>query len=637
MTRPGLRLLLITLLVAIAPASLPAQEPEPTPSPDPALVARVTAMARIGSAFGPSWSPDGTRLAYVSNLGGSFQVWVVPAAGGYPQLVTTLDDAVSNAQWSPKADLLAFEAAPGGSFNAQIYTVRPDGTALRRLTEVNQATNFFGGFTPDGRGVYYVSNARTAAASDGWVFDLEAGSVRMVTKPGAGRTTIADLSKDGRYVLQNRQVARGSNDLVLLNRDSGNEELLTPHEGPGTFFGRISMDERAVYVGTNGGRDRLAFGKIAVDYTGRVLETTVVAERADAELADFELGHRGESALLNWNVAGRSELEDFDLATGARTPIRSLPGEIVSAMAFSPDDRFVALAVQGARQPSDIYILERRTLAFRRLTESPHAGVDLAPLVAPERRAFKAHDDVPLSGWLYLPKDFRKPGPVVLSFHGGPEGQERPSFRADYQALLAQGIAVFAPNIRGSSGFGKGFVNLDNGALRKDANRDIRTCAEYLVSEGIGDAKRLGIMGGSYGGYAVLVGLTQFPDTFAAGADLYGIVNFETFFAKSEPWMAAISKVEYGDPATQATLLAELSPIHQITAIKAPTLVMHGANDTNVPVIEAEQVVASLKKRKVPVEYLLFPDEGHGWRKTANRIRSTVTLVDFFNRYLNPR
>ena len=272
MTRPGLRLLLTTLLLAIAPVSLRGQEPEPTPSPDPALVARVTAMARIGSAFSPSWSPDGTRLAYVSNLGGSFQVWVVPAAGGYPQLVTTLDDAVSNVQWSPKADLLAFEAAPGGSFNAQIYTVRPDGTAQRRLTEVNQATNFFGGFTPDGKGVYYVSNARTAAASDGWVFDLEAGSARMVTKPGAGRTTIADLSKDGRYVLQSRQVARGSNDLVLLNRDSGNEELLTPHDGPGTFFGRISMDERAVYVGTNGGRDRLAFGKIAVDYTGRVLD-----------------------------------------------------------------------------------------------------------------------------------------------------------------------------------------------------------------------------------------------------------------------------------------------------------------------------------------------------------------------------
>jgi dipeptidyl aminopeptidase/acylaminoacyl peptidase len=223
---------------------------------------------------------------------------------------------------------------------------------------------------------------------------------------------------------------------------------------------------------------------------------------------------------------------------------------------------------------------------------------------------------------------------VVLVFHGGPEGQDRPTFRADYQALLSRGIAVFAPNIRGSSGFGKRFVNLDNGAKRFDANRDIKSAADYLVKAGVGDKKRLGIMGGSYGGYAVMVGLTEFPDTFAAGADLFGVVNFETFFAHTQPWMAAISTVEYGDPKTQADLLKRLSPIHKIDQIKYPTIVLHGANDTNVPVVEAEQVVENLKRRNIPVEYVLFPDEGHGWRKTPNRVRSTVEIVRFFERYL---
>jgi dipeptidyl aminopeptidase/acylaminoacyl peptidase len=250
------------------------------------------------------------------------------------------------------------------------------------------------------------------------------------------------------------------------------------------------------------------------------------------------------------------------------------------------------------------------------------------------RLTYKAHDGLQLSGWLYLPPGFKAPGPVVLSFHGGPEGQERPAFRPDYQALLARGIAVFGPNIRGSSGFGKRFVNLDNGALRVDANKDIKASADFLIKAGIGDAKRLGIMGGSYGGYAVMVALTDYPDTFAAGANLFGIVNFQTFFAHTQPWMAAVSKIEYGDPVRERDMLRKLSPIHRIERIVAPTLVLHGANDTNVPVVEAEQVVEELKRREVPVQYVLFPDEGHGWRKTPNRIRSTVEIVRFFEQYL---
>jgi len=264
---------------------------------------------------------------------------------------------------------------------------------------------------------------------------------------------------------------------------------------------------------------------------------------------------------------------------------------------------------------------------------SPHAGADLRKLVRPELVMFPAHDGLELSGWLYRPAGAPRFS-MVLSFHGGPEGQERPGFNSTYQALLANGIAVFAPNVRGSSGFGKKFVNLDNGALRKNGVRDIESCVEAVVKTGLADRGRTGIMGGSYGGYMVMAGMTEYPKTFAAGADLFGVVNFETFFKHTEPWMAAISKIEYGDPDKEADMLWELSPIHKVDRVAAPTIVLHGANDTNVPVVEAEQVVESLKKRGVPVEYVLFPDEGHGFRKTPNRIRSAVAIVQWFAKYL---
>ncbi|MEO1088716.1 MAG: prolyl oligopeptidase family serine peptidase, partial [Acidobacteriota bacterium] len=272
----------------------------------------------------------------------------------------------------------------------------------------------------------------------------------------------------------------------------------------------------------------------------------------------------------------------------------------------------------------------------RQITHSPHAGVDLDGLVEPELITYKAHDGLELSGWLYRPPQVDGPAPFVLSFHGGPEGQSRPRFRAVFQALTARGIGVFDPNVRGSSGFGKRFVNLDNGALRFDGIRDIESTVDAVVATGAADPKRLGIMGGSYGGYMTMAGLAWYPELFAAGANLFGVVNFETFFAHTEPWMAAISTIEYGDPATQADLLRELSPIHKLDQVVDPTLVLHGANDTNVPVVEAEQVVETLKKQGVPVEYVLFPDEGHGFRKTANRLTSDTAIVRWFEKYLTP-
>jgi dipeptidyl aminopeptidase/acylaminoacyl peptidase len=601
--------------------------------PTDTLEAAVTRMARIGAAYGPALSPDGTQVAYVANLSGVFQVWIVPTAGGYPRLVTAFDDPVGNVVWSRDGRWLAFDVSPGGGLNTQIYLARPDGMEVKRITSGGEVNNNLGFFSEDGRWLSYTSNERDPAATDPYLYELSTGRASRVLD-GAGITDLSDVSSDGKHALVFRLPSRGSNDLYLRDLASGEERKLTTHSGPGTFFGDIAPDGKTVYLGSNKDRDRLAFARIDVSKPKRPGKIEVLAARDDAELSNFVLDEAGERAVLVWSVGGRSELELYTIADGTRRPLPAPPGEIVGDFVFTRDGARAVVVLQGAAQPSDLWVHDFADGSYRQLTYSPHAGVDLAAMVRPELRRFEGHDGLSLSGWLYLPPGFRKPGPMVLSFHGGPEGMDRPVFRSDYQALLSQGIAVFAPNIRGSSGFGKRFVNLDNGELRFDANRDVKSSAEYVVREGLAAADRVGIMGGSYGGYVVMMALTDFPDTFAAGANLFGIVNFETFFSHTQPWMAAISTIEYGDPKTQPDLIRRLSPIHRIDKIRSPTLVLHGANDTNVPVIEAEQVVDNLKQRDVPVEYVLFPDEGHGWRKTPNRIRSTVEITRFFAKHL---
>ena len=594
----------------------------------------VARMAKVGSAGSPSFSHDGSRIAFVTNISGVPQVWTMPTAGGYPSLVTSFDDPVGFVTWSPDGQWLAFNVAPGGGFNEQIYIVRPDGTGLRRLTDGGKANNFLDGWSPDGRFIAFSSNRRDASATDSYLCEVATGQSRMVAQ-NRGIGSIDDVSRDGKYAIVSRLVNRGDNNLYLVRLSDSKEMLLTPHDGPGQFGGvSFSPDGQAVYLISNKDRDLTALARVRLNQNGEPGPIEVLATRDDGELGSAVMNEQGTSVALLWNVAGRSELTFYDTGTGKTTPGPKLPAEIVGGLDFSDDGRRLAMVVSGASSPADIWVLNLDSKQFTQITRSPHAGVDLSTFVRPELVRYKAHDGLELSGWLYRPKGVTKPGPIVLSFHGGPEGQERPGFNSMYQALVSRGIAVFAPNVRGSSGFGKKFVNLDNGALRETGVKDIKASDDYVVSAGVADPKRVGIVGGSYGGYMVMAGLTEYPDMFAAGANLFGVVNFETFFKNTQPWMAAISKIEYGDPDKEADMLRRLSPLTRIDRVKAPTIVLHGANDTNVPVIEAEQVVENLKRRNVPVEYVLFPDEGHGWRKTPNRIRSTVSIVRFFEKHL---
>lgn len=595
-----------------------------------------TALAKVRSCKAPAFSPDGEEIAFLSDLTGLPQIWVVPINGGWPRLITALDDPIKNFSWSPNGELLAFELAPGGGMNTQIFLIRPDGAGLRCLTDGGRETNRLGPWHIEGDKLSIASNRQYPAHLDTYFVDIHRGDYQQIAK-NKGIGYLTDIHADGEFAALFRMEDRTDSNLYLINLRNGKERLLTSHDAPGNFPKAIfSPDPNVIYLISDQGLEFTAFARVNINHDGSPGPIEVLAAQENAELADFELSPDGKLAVLLWNVSGRNELSILDINNCQKiNTISDLSGDIVEEIAFSRDGRYIVMSMSGATFQPDIFVTDLLAHQTRQVTFSPHAGVKLDSLICPTLDKFPAHDDLMLSGWFYFPHDYDFPGPMVINFHGGPEALERPGFNYIYQSLLAQGIAIFAPNLRGSSGLGKTFNNLDNGPLREDALRDIQSCVDYVAQNNIASPGQLGIMGASYGGYITLAGLTHYPELFAAGVVISGFANFQTFFAQTEPWIAMISKSKYGHPNNDDQVLHKLSPIHYIERLTAPTLVLHGANDTNVPVNEAEQVVEKLVKMGVPVKYLLFPNEGHDFSQVGTRTQIANMIVALFEKYLH--
>ncbi|MBU1106841.1 MAG: S9 family peptidase [Candidatus Riflebacteria bacterium] len=592
-------------------------------------------VGKISNSWSPSFSPDGKTLAYISDSTGSPEIWTVSLAGGIPQRLTEKADPIGHVSWSPDGERLAFSLAPKGNCrNVQVFIIKPDGTKMEQLTEGDQGGNWFGPWASDSTFLPITSSSSDPSSMDSYVVDLASRSKRLVSK-NKGFAIFSDITACGTKGILFEMECRGRSQIFLVDLTTGSKTLLTP-QGSSSYFeeAKFFPDERSVILSSNHESEFKTLAKITLSSSGQPESFQTIVESAGGDLEDFAISRNAKIAALCWNVAGSTKLEFLNLETGDKSFGPSLPAEIACDPVFSDDGQSLALAISGSSTPRSIFLLDVKSETFLQVSHQDNQEISLDNFVRPELLNFLSHDNLPLSGWFYAPKGFKFPGPVVLSFHGGPEGQERPAFRSDYQALLANGFAIFAPNVRGSTGFGKKFTALDNGPLRFNAIKDIKTCYEYLVSEGLADPARVALLGASYGGYMVMAGLTHYPDLFSAGACLYGIMNFETYFERTDPAMAEISKEKFGDPVTQKELLRSLSPIHMVEKVRAPTLLLHGENDNNVPLHESKQMFQGLASNRVKTKLEVFSNEGHGFFLEENRIKSILAVVDWFRENL---
>ena len=362
-------------------------------------------------------------------------------------------------------------------------------------------------------------------------------------------------------------------------------------------------------------------------------EGRVVLSRPDADLDGYALRADG-TVLAVWNAAGVTELLVHALSDGAVVRQIALPEPVLPGWSLSADGATMLAELTGPRSPRALWVVPLDGTGVPvRLSSGPRRP-DPALLVTPVRHDYVAPDGLPLSGWLYIPRGVRGPNRTVVSFHGGPEGQERPGYSPVAQGLVAAGFTVFAPNVRGSGGFGRAFMAADDGPAREASFADVRTTVEALVAAGIAAPGRIGAHGWSYGGYLTLVALTRWPDLFAAGATLAGMSDLRTFFAGTEPWMAAASVTEYGDPVTDREMLAALSPMTDLGRLTAPVLLAHGDRDTNVPVAESIQAHQELQALGAPSDLLLLPGEGHTIVGRDHVVELSERVAAWFDRWL---
>ena len=586
-------------------------------------------------------SPDGTSVAYVANDGGQYNLWVRPLAGGDARAVTSFTDhAVRRAAWSPDGTQLVFAADHHGDEQFQVYLVDAAGGKPRRLTHADdrQFDLQDSPFSRDGRFLVYAGNDRDEMVQDLLVLDLQTDAVRRVESVAGEFASSAYVSPDGRWLLA--AVARSNTDadtaVVDLNDADSGIRVLTPHDGEANYLPAGWLpDSSAMYVMTDADSE---FRSLSVCRLDGHLDTLVAP---DWDVEGFAQTRDGSTVVWVVNESGASVpyvAQADALASASSSAARvAVPDGVLGAFGVTPDGTTIVGLWGTGTRPTELVQIDVATGALEYLTDSrPPALLDIEP-VAPVAVDYPSHDHRRIPAWLYQPHG-DGPHPVVLSIHGGPEAQERAEYMYSglYQYLLANEIGVFAPNVRGSTGYGVSYQKLIHRDWGGDELGDFERAVAYLRSLHWVDSDRIAVFGGSFGGFATLSCVSRLPDLFAAGVSIVGPSNLVTLTRSVPPTWRPLMASWVGDPDDDHDFLMQRSPITYAEQITAPLMVIQGANDPRVVQAESDQIVDALRARGIEVRYDVYEDEGHGFTKRANEIKAIGDVAEFLVERLHP-
>lgn len=639
----ALGLAFVTALPAFAltPPATPAVQREEVgnriseniPAPSAELLEQLNRYQNTRGANFAGWSGNDAILV-TTRFGETNQVHVVRQPLGMREQLTFYREPTVAVQAQPGRGGFVFGKDEGGSEFWQLYRYDLATREATRITDGQRSRNESPLWSHDGTQVAFTSTMRNGRDSDIWVKTGDAPA-RVVLQEG-GTWFATDFSRDGRKLLVMRTVSINESYPGELDLASGKLEMF-PVDGGKAAFGpfRYAPDGKGAYYTSDEGTE---FRTLRYHAPG-MAEPVMLSENIPWDVTGYDIADDGKHLVFATNEDGIGKLHLRTLPDHREVALPELPVGVIGGIAFSPDGTRIALTLNTATSPSDVHVIDIATKSLTRWTQSEVGGLDTSRFVAPSLIRYESFDGLSVPAFYYRPANVPagRKLPVVIQIHGGPEAQAFPTFSPSIQYLVNElGIAVLVPNVRGSAGYGKRYLQLDNGFKRKDSVKDIGALLDWVATQPELDAERVGVFGGSYGGYMVLASMVDYADRIAAGVNVVGISNFVTFLEATESYRRDLRRVEYGDerdPAMRA-FMQEIAPLNNAAKITSPLFVAQGANDPRVPLSEADQIVEAVRGNGRDVWYLVFKDEGHGFAKKSNADWFNAATVMFWQRHL---
>lgn len=572
----------------------------------------------ICKAVKPAFSTDGAWLVYLSDQSGMMQVWMQLAAGGEPRQLTNMPEPVGAIAFNPKSNDLLITTDWGGDERHQLWLIKDLQGEPQPLTTDTTVVHAWGCWSPEGTHIAYAANYRNKSDMDLYVMDLASAEATCVYE-GIGWRTPAAFTRDGKALMVNDCTrAMTDQDFCLLNLETKVYTKTLPHQGRARYQAIRSLkDDSGLLMISDQEREYLSvmFKPANEDVLTQVAafdaqDVEALVLSAEQDKLALVLNRQGWNDIVLVNRQGEV-LKRYEMPVAG----------VVASLIWSKDGKSLVMPIEGAAHSSDIWSCDVETGVFTRLTDAPKAKKNLPAFLEPTVTSVASFDGLDIPYFVYQPQVSAGENgyPVMIIIHGGPEAQWKPDFRADIQYMLAQGIMVVAPNIRGSTGYGRAYQHLDDRELRLDSVADLKAVRMAVGGRADVDESRIGVFGRSYGGYMVLAALTEYPDLWKLGVEYYGIANFLTLLTTTGPWRKQLRAIEYGDVETMRDDLERFSPINKIDQVQAPLMIVHGLEDPRVTPCEGEQVYSCLRGLGKPVEILRVPHEGHGFARVENR------------------